>query len=81
MWCSTPCLRDVFENVGHVRAGRSPMSRSKSCAAEGHFTTWTLGTLSDTANASVVSKVSVGIDESAAAHFDEETVVTHDIST
>ena len=24
---------------------------------------------------------SLGIDESAAAHFDEETVVTHDIST
>ena len=58
MWCSTPCLGVAFENVGHVRAGRSSISRSKSCAAEEHFTREMLGTLSDTANASVVSKVS-----------------------
>ena len=56
------------------------MSRTKFCAAEESFTTETLGSLSDTANASVVSKVD-SIDESAATHVDEETVVTQEIST
>ena len=58
MWCSSPCLGVAFENVGHVSAGRSSISRLKSRAAEEHLTTEMVGTLSDTANASVVSKVS-----------------------
>ena len=58
MWWSTPCFGVAFENVGHVIAGRSSISRSKSWAAKEHLTTEMVGTLSDTANASVVSKVS-----------------------
>ena len=30
MWCSTPCLGVAIENVGHVSAGRSSISLSKS---------------------------------------------------